>query len=155
MTFLWKAAGAPEPETTSCPFTDVPKTKYYYKPILWAVENGITGGVSSTKFGVGKACTREQIVTFLWKFAGAPEPLSDSCPFSDVPKTKYFYKPVLWAYLWRLRQELRPRECLRDARRTTEARGKTPAERGRRRGKAQGQGSQGKGTLEVIKELFP
>ena len=97
MTFLWKAAGAPEPETDSCPFTDVPRSKYYYKPILWAVENGITGGVSSTKFGVGKACTRAQVVTFLWKFAGAPEPIRTDCPFTDVSKTKYYYKPVLWA----------------------------------------------------------
>ena len=70
MTFLWKAEGAPEPHITSCAFTDLDPNKYYYKAVLWAVENKITGGASSTKFGVGKTCTRAQIVTFLYKAYG-------------------------------------------------------------------------------------
>ena len=97
VTFLWKAMGAPEPETTVNPFEDVKSTKYYYKAVLWAVESGITGGVSDTKFGVGKPCTREQAMTFLWKACGSPEPVSTENPFVDVKSTKYFYKPVLWA----------------------------------------------------------
>jgi hypothetical protein len=67
VTFLWKAMGAPEHTTTVNPFQDVKSTKYYYKAVLWAVENGITGGVDATHFGVGKPCTRGQIVTFLYK----------------------------------------------------------------------------------------
>ncbi len=67
VTFLWKACGAPQPEGTENPFTDVKAGKYYYKAILWAKENGITGGVSETLFGVGQTCTRAETVTFLYK----------------------------------------------------------------------------------------
>ena len=67
MSFLWKALGAPEPEGTESPFTDAKPGKYYYKPVLWAVENGVTGGVGDGKFGVGRPCTRAQIVTFLYE----------------------------------------------------------------------------------------
>jgi len=97
VTFLWKAMGAPEPKTTVNPFEDVKSTKYFYKAVLWAVESGITGGVDATHFGVGKPCTREQAMTFLWKACGSPEPASTDNPFVDVKSTKYFYKPVLWA----------------------------------------------------------
>ena len=97
VTFLWKACGAPEPTTTSNPFKDVKSTKYYYKAVLWAVENGITGGVGDGKFGVGQPCTREQAMTFLWKACGSPEPTSTSNPFADVKRGKYFYQAVLWA----------------------------------------------------------
>ena len=97
VTFLWKAAGAPDPETTENPFTDVKETKYYYKAVLWAVENGITNGVSADKFGVGQPCKREQAVTFLWKAAGAPEPETTDNPFTDVKEGKFYYKAVLWA----------------------------------------------------------
>ena len=97
VTFLWKAAGAPEPQAAECAFTDVTSGKYYYKAVLWAVENKITSGVSSTLFGVGKPCTREQAMTFLWKACGSPEPDSSDSPFSDVTLNKYYYKPILWA----------------------------------------------------------
>lgn len=99
VTFLWKSAGAPDwfDENTTNPFTDVKPGKYYEKAVLWAVERGITGGVSANKFGVGKPCTREQAVSFLWKNAGSPEPETEECPFSDVQKGKYYYKAVLWA----------------------------------------------------------
>ena len=97
VTFLWKAAGAPEPGTTECAFTDVTPGKYYYKAVLWAVEKGITGGVSADKFGVGKSCTREQAVSFLWKACGSQTPETAENPFTDVTPDKYFYKPVLWA----------------------------------------------------------
>ena len=97
VTFLWKAAGSPEPETTENPFTDVKETKYYYKAVLWALENEITAGVDVNLFGVGMSCTREQVVSFLWKAAGSPEPVSEENPFTDVKPNKYYYKPILWA----------------------------------------------------------
>ena len=65
-----RAAGKPEPTTTNNPFTDVKESNYYYKAVLWAVENGVTGGTSATTFSPKKTCTREQIVTFL--YAAAP-----------------------------------------------------------------------------------
>ena len=97
VTFLWKAAGAPEPETSNNPFTDVKEGKYYYKAVLWAVENGVTNGVSADTFGVNQPCKREQAVTFLWKFAGSPEPKTAENPFADVKEGKFYYKAVLWA----------------------------------------------------------
>ena len=97
VTFLWKAEGCPEPHSTENPFTDVKSDKYYYKPILWAVENKITGGAGGGKFGVGKPCTRAQVVTFLWKSVGSQEPDSTENPFTDVPSDKYYYQAVLWA----------------------------------------------------------
>ena len=97
VTFLWKACGAPEPTMTINPFSDVMENKYYYKAVLWAVQNGITGGVGDGKFGVGQPCTREQAMTFLWKASGSPEPKSNNNPFSDVKSGKYYYKAILWA----------------------------------------------------------
>ena len=97
VTFLWKAAGAPEPSSTNNPFTDVKSSKYYYKAVLWAVQNGITNGISADKFGVGQPCKREQVVTFLWKTAGAPDPETTENPFTDVKEGKYYYKAVMWA----------------------------------------------------------
>jgi hypothetical protein len=80
-------------------FTDVQYGKYYYEPVLWAYYHDpqITGGISETEFGPGLTCTREQIVTFLWKACGAPDPTTDDNPFLDVPEGKWYYKAVLWA----------------------------------------------------------
>ena len=97
VTFLWKAYGAEQPTNTENPFTDVKEGKYYFKPVMWAKEKEITGGISKTLFGVGKPCKREQAVTFLWKAAGAPEPKTTENPFTDVKAGKYYYKAVLWA----------------------------------------------------------
>ena len=97
VTFLWKALGSPEPEASESSFSDVKPGKYYFKPVLWAVENGVTGGMGDGKFGVGRPCTREQAVSFLWKALGAPEPEGTESPFTDVKPGKYYYKPVLWA----------------------------------------------------------
>ena len=96
VTFLWRAAGSPEP-TTENKFTDVKKKAYYYKAVLWAVENGITGGTSDTTFSPNAACSRGQIVMFLWRSAGSPEPAATECKFTDVKKKAYYYKAVLWA----------------------------------------------------------
>ena len=97
VSFLYAANGKPEHHMTTNPFTDVKAKKYYYNAVMWAVENKITGGVTETTFGIGKPCTREQVVTFLWKAAGAPAPKSTSTPFTDVKAGKYYYNAVLWA----------------------------------------------------------
>jgi hypothetical protein len=68
VTFLWRAAGSPEPETTENPFEDVKEGQYYYKAVLWAVETGVTAGTSKTTFSPNKPCTRGEIVTFLWRY---------------------------------------------------------------------------------------
>ena len=72
VTFLWRAAGSPKPETRTMPFTDVPAGSYYYDAVLWAVENGITKGTSNTTFSPNMTCTRAQIVTFLWRSEKSP-----------------------------------------------------------------------------------
>lgn len=97
VTFLWRAAGSPKPSVTSCKFVDVAKNAYYYDAVLWAVEKGITGGLTNTVFAPEAKCTRGQIVSFLWRAAGSPEPSVTSCKFTDVAKSAYYYKPVLWA----------------------------------------------------------
>ena len=97
MTFLWVSLGRPEPAATENPFTDVTESRYFYKPVLWALEHGITSGVSETALGAGEKCTRGQILTFLWIAAGKPEPETAENPFADVAEEKYYYKPVLWA----------------------------------------------------------
>ncbi len=101
MTFLWRMAGKPEPKTTVNPFSDVKSSAYYYKAVLWGVENGITKGYSSGpyagKFGVGLDCNREHAMTFLWRLAGNPEPRTLSNKFKDVRSSDYFFKAVLWA----------------------------------------------------------
>ena len=96
-TFLWAAEGKPEPSSYSTPFTDVSSSDWFYKPVLWAVENGITSGVSPDRFGANDVCNRYQVVFFLWKAAGSPEPTSTQNPFTDVQSTDFFYKAVLWA----------------------------------------------------------
>ena len=98
VTFLYAAAGKPEVKTENNPFTDVKAGKYYYKAVLWAVENGITSGTSATTFSPNQKCTREQIVTFLYAFAGKPSVSLTSCPFKDVKASKYYYTAVLWAF---------------------------------------------------------
>ena len=97
VTFLWRAQGCPEPASDANPFTDVKSKAYYYKAVLWAVEAGITSGVTETTFGPEKNCTRAQIVTFLWRASGSPEPETTDCPFTDVKPTASYYKAVLWA----------------------------------------------------------
>lgn len=97
VTFLYAANGSPAPESTDNPFVDVKKKHYFYRAVLWAVENGITGGVDATHFGVGVECSRAQVVMFLWAAEGKPEPQTTNNPFTDVKKKDYFYKAVLWA----------------------------------------------------------
>ena len=96
VTFLWRAAGCPTPKTSKNPFTDVKKSDYYYKAVLWAVGEGITSGTSKTTFGPSDACTRGQIATFLWRANGGKK-VSATNPFKDVKKSDYYYNAVLWA----------------------------------------------------------
>ena len=77
-------------------FVDIPAGAYYYDAVLWAAENGITGGVDDTHFAPNAPCTRAQIVTFLWRAAGCPEPESLTS-LSDVPADAYYAKAVAWA----------------------------------------------------------
>lgn len=72
------------------------ESAYYYNAVYWAADNAITKGYGNVYFGPKKTCTREQMVTFLWKMAGQPEP-SSSASFSDVKKGSYYYNAVLWA----------------------------------------------------------
>ena len=98
MTFLYAAKGKPEADWSNNPFVDVKKSKYYFKPVLWAFQNGITNGVDDTHFQPNGGCTRAQVVTFLWALSGKPNPKAGSNPFKDVKKSNWYYKAVLWAY---------------------------------------------------------
>ena len=96
VTFLWRAAGSPEPETRVMPFTDVPVGSYYYNAVLWAIENGITEGTRDTMFSPDATCSRAQIVTFLWRAGGSPAASGNSA-FTDVASDAYYAAAVIWA----------------------------------------------------------
>ena len=96
VTFLWRTAGSPKPETRAMPFTDVPVGSYYYDAVLWAVENGITKGTSDTTFSPNMTCSRAQIVAFLWRSEKSPA-AGTANPFADVKSTAYYAGAVLWA----------------------------------------------------------
>ena len=96
VTFLWRAAGSPKPETRTMPFADVPVGSYYYDAVLWAVENGIAKGTSDTTFSPNMTCTRAQIVAFLWRSEKSPA-AGTANPFADVKSTAYYADAVLWA----------------------------------------------------------
>ena len=85
-------------EPAGNPFTDIAYGTYCYDSILWALEHNITTGTSATTFSPQAICTRGQVVTFLWRAVGCPEPKTTQNPFLDVKATDYFYKAVLWAY---------------------------------------------------------
>lgn len=100
VTFLWRAAGSPEPTITRNPFRDVNAVTHssYYKAILWASQKGITSGTSATAFSPDQVCTRAQIVTFLYRYAGQPSGYYSN-PFKDVGATSEasYYNAILWA----------------------------------------------------------
>ncbi len=97
ITFLYRLQGEPKTKATTCKFTDVKSSEYFYKAVIWAVEQGITTVPSDKKFNPQTVCTRAMTVTFLWRMAGKPEPKTTKNPFPDVKKTEYFYKATLWA----------------------------------------------------------
>lgn len=96
VTFLWRNAGSPIVTGVSNPFWDVQVGSYYYNAVMWAVKNGITKGVSANQFGVGRAVTRGEAVTFLYRAAGEPAASTNS-GFYDVPSSEYYAKAVSWA----------------------------------------------------------
>lgn len=100
VTFLWRAAGSPEPTVTRNPFTDVNSVRdaSYYKAILWASQKGITAGTNATTFSPYQECTRSQIVTFLYRYAGKPSGYYTN-PFKDVSSVNEasYYNAILWA----------------------------------------------------------
>lgn len=96
VTFLWRAAGCPEPESSVCQFVDVPKGSFYYKAVMWAAEEGITTGVTADHFQPGATVTRAQVVTFLWRWDLCPK-ASSSSGFADVSKHAFYTDAVDWA----------------------------------------------------------
>ena len=96
VTFLWRAAGSPAPAARQPLFADVPADAYYADAVLWAVETGVTRGVTETAFQPDATCTRAQIVTFLWRFRQQPSVAAEN-PFADVPADAYYADAVLWA----------------------------------------------------------
>ena len=96
VTFLWRAMGCPKPRSTANPFVDVKSADYFYEPVLWAVENGITNGADASHFNPNGNCTRAHVVTFLWRAHEKPA-AGTANPFEDVPAGKYYTDAVLWA----------------------------------------------------------
>ena len=97
VTFLWRAAGSPMPRYRTCAFTDVDSRDYYYNAVLWAVEQGISTGLTATTFGPDVTVSRGQVATFLYRAASASKPNTFN-PFTDVKTTAYNYDAILWAY---------------------------------------------------------
>ena len=100
ITYTCTGCGETRTETTPRlvnPFVDVIRSDYYYTPVLWAVNRGITTGVDETHFVPNATCTRAQVVTFLWRAAGSPAPGTTVCPFQDVSENGYYRNAVLWA----------------------------------------------------------
>lgn len=96
VTFLWRAAGSPAPKAATMSFTDVASDAYYRDAVLWAVEQGITNGISTNIFSPNTVCTRAQTVTFLYRAAGSPA-AGASSGFTDVESGAYFTNGVKWA----------------------------------------------------------
>ena len=94
VTFLWRAAGSPEPKAMSS-FTDVPASTYYAKAVAWAIENGITNGMTETTFAPDATCTRGQIVTFLYRALKGTA--SGSASFTDVKSDAFYADAINWA----------------------------------------------------------
>lgn len=86
-----------QPAEAGNPFTDVPAGSYYHDAVLWALDKGVTTGVTANQFQPNATCTRGQVVTFLWRAKGSPEPKTKSNPFTDVSASSPFYKAILWA----------------------------------------------------------
>ena len=96
VTFLWRAAGSPEPKSTDTAFTDVKSGAYYEKAVAWAVENNVTTGTSAATFSPGATVTRGQSVTFLWRANGSAAAAGASA-FTDVAASAYYASAVAWA----------------------------------------------------------
>ena len=97
VTFLWRAAGEPEPTSDNNPFVDAKETDFFYKAVLWAVEQGVTNGMDATHFGPTALCNRAQVVTFLYRAMGNPVVNSTEHPFTDVSEGQFYFNAMLWA----------------------------------------------------------
>ncbi len=97
VTFLWRAAGCPEPENAQTPFTDLKPGAFYEKAVAWAVEKDITKGTSDTTFSPEDTCTRGQIVTFLYRFKNSPAVEEADSPFTDLKPGAFYEDAVAWA----------------------------------------------------------
>ena len=95
VTFLWRAAGSPAPASTENPFADIAQDAYYYDAVLWAAEQGITGGTGAETFSPNATVTRAQTVTFLYRAAGSPAVSGSG--FADVAADAYYADAVAWA----------------------------------------------------------
>ena len=96
VTFLWRRAGKPTPQSRENPFVDVPAGSYFEQAVLWAWQSGVTTGTDSAHFSPDLICNRAQVVTFLYRFRGCPEPFLTAA-FADVPEGSFFHQAVLWA----------------------------------------------------------
>ena len=97
VTFLWRAAGMPEPTNTETGFTDLKPGAFYETAVAWAVEQGITRGLTDSTFGPDATCTRGQIVTFLYRANGSPKFKKGGNPFKDVAGGEFYADAVVWA----------------------------------------------------------
>lgn len=95
VTLLWRAAGSPAPKNRNNPFTDIQKDAYYYDAVLWAVERGITSGITADTFNPDATVTRGQVATFLYRNAGSPS-VKGGAAFTDVQSDAYYYDAVAW-----------------------------------------------------------
>ncbi len=100
VTFLWRAAGSPEPQSTDNPFTDVDTGLYYGKAVQWAVEKGITKGTTDTTFSPDDTVNRAQTITFIYRAAGSPEVANKEAAsqFTDLDPESYYMNAVNWAW---------------------------------------------------------
>ena len=96
VTFLWRAAGSPEPSSTESPFADLDADAYYYKAVLWAAEKDITMGTSENAFSPDKTVSRSQFLTLMYRAFGTER--VENNPFEDVPADAYYRDAVAWAY---------------------------------------------------------
>ena len=97
VSFLWRMAGEPEPESIKTNFADVPTNRFFSKAVAWAVENGITSGKTPATFDPYGICTRAEFVSFLYRAAGKPEVHNTNTSFTDVESVRYYARPVAWA----------------------------------------------------------
>jgi hypothetical protein len=97
MMFLWRIAGQPAPKTQAkSPFSDIKPSHPHYKAVLWAYQKGIAKGYADGTYGVDIPCTRGQIMTFIWRYAGQPSPRKNVSPFKDK-LTPAYQKAIIWA----------------------------------------------------------
>lgn len=97
VTLLWRAAGSPPPQSSDCPFLDVPEDAYYREAVIWAGEQTITQGTSATAFSPHVVCSRGQIVTLLWRACGASVESDGTHPYRDVSSSAFYRDAVIWA----------------------------------------------------------